>query len=214
MSEPIRIAICDDHRVVTEALGDMLGGVDGIACVGKAASGDEALFLLGQVGADVLLTDLDMPGMDGFELAAQVRQRHKDMRILILSMHEEAALVKRAMEAGADGYVLKSADRDELVRAIREVHAGRRYFGGSVADVLLGRPVVKAGGAALLQDLTEREVEVLSALSEGLENKAIGARLFISPRTVDTHRTNLMRKLDTHNVAGLVRIAIKAGLVR
>jgi len=210
----IRLAICDDHRVVTEALGDLLGGVDDIACVGTAASGNEALFLLGHVGADVLISDLDMPGMDGFELATQAKKRFRELRILILSMHEEAALVKRAMEAGADGYVLKSSGKDELVRAIREVHAGRSYFGGSVADVLLGRSVVKEGGAALLHDLTEREVEVLAALSEGLDNKEIGRRLFISPRTVDTHRTNLMRKLDTHNVAGLVRLAIKAGLVR
>ena len=210
----IRLAICDDHRVVTQALGDLLGGVEDIVCVGTAAGGEEALHLLDQVAADVLITDLDMPGMDGFELAAKAAKRHVDLRILILSMHEEAALVKRAMEAGAHGYVIKNACKDELVRAIREVYAGRTYFGGSVAHVLLGKPLVKEGGAVLLQDLTEREVEVLTALSQGLDNKEIGKRLFISPRTVDTHRTNLMRKLDTHNVAGLVRLAIKAGLVR
>ncbi|TXI82733.1 MAG: response regulator transcription factor [Flavobacteriales bacterium] len=210
----IRLAICDDHRMVTEALGDLLGGVEDIACSGTAASGEQALLLLGRIEVDVLISDLDMPGMDGFELAAQAKRRYPALRILILSMHEEAALVKRAMEAGADGYVLKSAGKEELVRAIREVHAGRSFFGGSVAEVLLGKTVVKEGGAALLSELTEREVEVLAALSEGLDNKEIGKRLFISPRTVDTHRTNLMRKLDTHNVAGLVRLAIKAGLVR
>lgn len=214
MSEAIRVAICDDHRVVTEALGDMLNGVEGITCVGATASGEEALFLLGHIGVDVLLTDLDMPGMDGFELARKAREGNSRVRILMLSMHEEAALVKRAIDIGTDGYVLKSAGKDELVLAIREVHAGRRYFGGSVTGLLLGKPVMKEGGSALLEDLTEREVEVLTALAEGLANKEIGERLFISPRTVDTHRTNLMRKLDTHNVAGLVRIAIRAGLVR
>lgn len=213
MSEAIRVAICDDHRVVTEALGDMLNGVEGVACVGTTASGDEALFLLGHIEVDVLITDLDMPGMDGFELTRKVKEGNSGVRILVLSMHEEAALVKRAIEIGADGYVLKSAGKDELVLAIREVHAGRHYFGGSVTSLLLGRPLMKEGGSTLLEVLTEREVEVLTALAEGLVNKEIGERLFISPRTVDTHRTNLMRKLGTHNVAGLVRIAIKAGLV-
>lgn len=214
MNEAIRIAICDDHRVVTEALSELLNAVEGIACVGTASNAQDALFMLDHIGVDVLLTDLDMPGMDGFELATAARAKFPQLRVLVLSMHEETALVKRALEIGADGYVLKSAAKDELVLALREVQAGRRYFGGGTADSLLGRTAVKGGGAALLEGLTDREVEVLAALAEGLANKEIGDRLFISPRTVDTHRTNLMRKLDMHNVAGLVRIAIKAGLVR
>lgn len=214
MNEEIRIAICDDHRVVTDALRDMLNAVPGYTCVGTMASGSEALFLLQHVRVDVLLTDLDMPGMDGFELLAAVRNKHPDLKVLVLSMHDEAALVRRAMDLDADGYVVKSAGKEELVLAVREVAAGRRYFGGSVADSLLGKSPSAQAGAHVLSDLTEREVEVLAALAEGLGNKEIGERLFISPRTVDTHRTNLMRKLDTHNVAGLVRIAIKAGLVR
>lgn len=214
MNEGTRIALCDDHRVVTDALRDMFNGVPGFTCVGTAASGSEALFLLQHVAVDVLLTDLDMPGMDGFELLSAVRAKHAGLKVLVLSMHDEAALVKRAMELDADGYVVKNAGKDELVLAVREIAAGRRYFGGSVADALLGKPSANEAGSQLLADLTEREVEVLAALAEGLGNKEIGERLFISPRTVDTHRTNLMRKLDTHNVAGLVRIAIKAGLVR
>lgn len=214
MTEEIRIAICDDHRVVTDALRDMFNGVPGYTCVGTAASGTEALFLLQHVAVDVLLTDLDMPGMDGFELLAAVRTKHQAVKVLVLSMHDEAALVKRAMELDADGYVVKNAGKEELMLAVREIAMGRRYFGGSVAEALLGKATPSVAGAHVLADLTEREVEVLAALAEGLGNKEIGERLFISPRTVDTHRTNLMRKLDTHNVAGLVRIAIKAGLVR
>ncbi len=213
MNDPIRVAICDDHRVVTEALSELINGMAGVDCVGTAGNGEEALFMLKHIQVDVLLTDLDMPAMDGFELAPKARAERPGIRILVLTMHDEPALVQRAAEIGADGYVLKSAGKDELLLAIREVHAGRRYFSGTVTSKLLDG----GGGAttsALLQDLSTREIEVLAALAEGLGNKEIGARLFISPRTVDTHRTNLMRKLDTHNLAGLVRIAIKAGLVR
>ncbi|HRF78555.1 MAG TPA: response regulator transcription factor [Flavobacteriales bacterium] len=214
MDTEIRLAVCDDHRVVTEALSDMFNAVEGLSCVGTAAQGEEALFLLEHVAVDVLLTDLDMPVMDGFELLTSVQRTHPNTKVIVLSMHDEAALVKRAMEQGADGYVVKSAGKDELILAVREVFAGRRYFGGSATDALLGGNKAGANGSGVLADLTEREVEVLAALAEGLGNKEIGERLFISPRTVDTHRTNLMRKLDTHNVAALVRIAIKAGLVR
>ena len=214
MDTDIRIAVCDDHRVVTEALSDMFNAVEGLNCVGTAAQGEEALFLLKHVTVDVLLTDLDMPVMDGFELLTSVQRKYPETKVIVLSMHDEAALVKRAMEQGADGYVVKSAGKDELILAVREVFACRRYFGGSTTDALLGRNTAGANGNGVLAGLTEREVEVLAALAEGLGNKEIGERLFISPRTVDTHRTNLMRKLDTHNVAALVRIAIKAGLVR
>lgn len=211
MNQTIRIALCDDHRIVTEGLVTLLQGTSGIECVGTAATGEEALFLLGHVQVDVLLTDLDMPAMDGFELTAQCKRRHPEVRVLVLSMYDEPALVHRAMEAGADGFLVKNTGRVELVFALREVSAGRRHFGSGVTEGFM-----RQGGGAragLLAELSEREVEVLAALAEGLGNKEIGERLFISPRTVDTHRTNLMKKLDIHNVAGLVRIAIKSGLV-
>ncbi|MBK7482558.1 MAG: response regulator transcription factor [Flavobacteriales bacterium] len=108
-----------------------------------------------------------------------------------------------------DGYVVKDAGRDEVLLAIREVHEGRRYFGSSVTDALLQKGASTGRNSSLLAGLSDREIEVLAALAEGLGNREIGERLFISPRTVDTHRTNLMKKLDTHHVAGLVRIAIK-----
>jgi two-component system response regulator NreC len=118
------------------------------------------------------------------------------------------------MELGADGYLVKNCGREELLLAIRDVHAGRKHFGSALMEGLLAQRQEKAAQSGLLKDLSEREVEVLTALAEGLTNKEIGERLFISPRTVDTHRTNLMKKLNTHHVAGLVRIAIKAGLVK
>jgi DNA-binding NarL/FixJ family response regulator len=214
MTSPIRIALCDDHRIVTDGLRQLLAGNAEVDCVGAASNGVEALYLIEHVKTDVLLTDLDMPEMNGLQLTERVKQKHRDLRVLVLSMHDEPALVKQAMDAGADGYLVKSAGREEVLLAIREVHAGRKHFGSGVMEAFIKQGATVEKGSALLKDLSEREVEVLAALAEGLGNKEIGDKLFISPRTVDTHRTNLMKKLEIHNVAGLVRIAIKAGLVK
>lgn len=214
MIRPIRVALCDDHRIVTDGLRNLLAGAAGIECVGTAGDGVEALYLLEHLAVDVLITDLDMPVMTGLQLTQRAKEKRPDVRVLVLSMHDEPAVVRQVIEAGADGYLTKSAGRDELLLAIREVHAGRRHFGSGVMESFMREGVRERQGSELLKELSEREVEVLSALAEGLGNKEIGERLFISPRTVDTHRTNLMRKLDVHNVAGLVRIAIKAGLVK
>lgn len=210
----IRVLLCDDHRVVTQGLRHLLAGIADITCVGEAANGIEALELLEHLGAHVLITDLDMPEMDGLALASRARQKHPQLKVLVLSMHDEPAMVRRALEAGADGYLVKSAGRDEVVLAIREVQAGRKHFGSGVAEGIMRQGADGRQGSELLKELSEREMEVLAALAEGLGNKEIGDRLHISPRTVDTHRTNLMRKLDIHNVAGLVRLAIRAGLVK
>lgn len=214
MSKPIRVALCDDHRIVIDGLRDLLNGAEHIDCIGTAANGVEALYLLEHLDADVLLTDLDMPEMNGIQLTERIKAKRPGLRVLVLSMHDEPAIVRQVMDAGADGYLVKSAGRDEVVLAIREVHAGRKHFGSGVMEGFLKHGTRLQESAAVLKDLSEREVEVLAALAEGLGNKEIGERLFISPRTVDTHRTNLMKKLETHNVAGLVRIAIKAGLVK
>lgn len=213
MSSTIRVVLCDDHRIVTDGLRELLGAFPDIEVAGIASGGEEAAYLLRHLNVDVLLTDLDMPGMDGAALTALVKREHPAVRVVVLSMHEEPAMVKRLMELGADGYLLKSAGRDEVVLALRSVHAGRRHFSSGLLEAMM-RPTSSVQVNGPLKDLSEREIEVLAALAEGLGNKEIGERLFISPRTVDTHRTNLMRKLGVHNVAGLVRMAIAAGLVK
>lgn len=214
MSVPVRVALCDDHRIVTDGLKELLSAFSDLAVVGTASDGAEALYLLEHLRPDVLLTDLDMPGMDGAQLTERVKKEHPGVRVVVLSMHEEPAMVKRLVELGADGYLLKNAGRDEVVLAIRNVHAGQRHFSSGLMESMLRAPAPAPTGHDLLRELSEREVEVLAALAEGLGNKEIGERLFISPRTVDTHRTNLMRKLNVHNVAGLVRIAMTTGLVK
>lgn len=213
-NDRIRILLVDDHRIIVDGLRGLLDGVPDMECVGAAANGSEALELVLHLAVDVVLMDIDMPVMDGIDTLERMRRDHPAVRCIILSMHNEPAVVRRVMDLGADGYLVKNCGREELLFAIRSVHGGQRHFQGSVVSSLLEERQHKGGEHQLLKDLSEREVEVLAGLAEGLSNKEIGERLFISPRTVDTHRTNLMKKLGIHNLAGLVRLALKAGLVK
>ena len=210
----IRVLLVDDHRIILDGLLGLLGPGSGVECVGTASNGEEALEMVGHLAVDVVLMDLDMPVMDGLEATGRIKALGPGVKVIILSMHDEPAMVQRVMDLGADGYLVKNCGRDELLLAIRDVHLGRRHFGSALLEGLLEHRKEAASERGALKDLSEREQEVLAALAEGLTNKEIGERLFISPRTVDTHRTNLMKKLDVHNVAGLVRLAIKAGLVK
>ena len=212
-TKPLRILICDDHRIVLDGLQRLLQETPGVECIGLAASGEEAIGFLEHVQADVLVLDLDMPGIGGEEALRRVKARWPGTKVLILTMHDGPAMVRGLMEAGADGYLLKTSAREEMRLAVKAVAQGRRHFSLEVTEALLKRPAPSAASPKL-NALSLRELEVLAALAEGLSNKEIGERYFISPRTVDTHRTNLMRKLDVHNVAGLVRLAIQAGLVK
>jgi DNA-binding NarL/FixJ family response regulator len=221
MSAPaVSVMIVDDHQVVIDGLRAVLGDAPDLEVAGYANRGDEALRLLPALRPDVLLLDIDMPGMNGLVLLERLRREGPEPRVVMLSMHLEPAVIRRAIELGADGYLPKNADGAEVLRALREVAAGRPWFAGSVTVALSGAagtgPSAEggpAGEAAALASLTEREREVLVGIAEGLSSKEIAERLYLSPRTVDTHRTNIMRKLDVHKVAGLIRFALRHGLV-
>ena len=185
----------------------------------EANNGQQALFLCESLQPDLVLMDIDMPVMNGLEATTQIKKKFPSVRVMVLTMHDEAALVKRIMEIGADGYMLKNADQEELLSAIRKVAGGEKHYSEKVLNALKEGKTdssqfsLRPTDAVLLSTLTEREVEILRLLAEGLSNKEIGDKIFISHRTVDTHRTNLMKKLDVHNVAGLIRFAIRNGLI-
>lgn len=210
----IKVALCDDHRIITEGIQRLLADAPGVECVGTAESGKDLFFLMGHVAVDLVLLDLDMPVMGGVEVLRRIREKRLPVKVIVLTMHDEAAVVRDLMDKGADGYLLKTCGRDELLRAVHAAHQGLKHFSAAITESLLKQRTEKAGEDERLKGLTPREREILGALAEGLSNKEIGDRLFISARTVDTHRGNLMKKLDVHNVAGLVRIAMAAGLVR
>lgn len=208
----IRILLVDDHKIVLDGLEALLDGAEGYDCVATAENGQKALDMLKLFKVDVILMDIDMPVMNGIEATRQVKRLYPDIRIISLTQHNERGMVKQLMDCGSDGYLLKNIDRDELLLAVRTVIEGKRYFSEEVTANLKGKTPEPSLNSTEIE-LTEREIEIVRLIAEGLSSKQIGEKLFISPRTVDTHRTNVMNKLDIHNVAGLIRFALKHGYV-
>lgn len=214
-----RIIITDDHQLILDGLRSIITGESDLQLLAEANNGQQALSLCESLQPDLVLMDIDMPVMNGLEATTQIKKKFPSVRVMVLTMHDEAALVKRIMEIGADGYMLKNADQEELLSAIRKVAGGEKHYSEKVLNALKEGKTdssqfsLRPTDAVLLSTLTEREVEILRLLAEGLSNKEIGDKIFISHRTVDTHRTNLMKKLDVHNVAGLIRFAIRNGLI-
>jgi DNA-binding NarL/FixJ family response regulator len=212
---PIRVLIADDHDLVRQGFCSLLEHETGIEVVANCGDGREVLQAVEAHHPDVLLCDLKMPGLNGLEVARQVSE-HNKTRVLMLSVHADEVFVRKSLSNGAAGYLLKDASRDELVKAIREVAAGHHYLSAP----LTARAIEAYAGNGPPNDtfmgydaLTDREREILQLAAEGYGNKEIGERLFISPRTVETHRANFMRKLNVENQAELIRYALQRGIL-
>ncbi len=210
----IRILIADDHAIVRAGIRALLQLHPDFEVVGEAADGHEAILQARHLQPDVILMDLAMPGMDGLAATHEIRRIAPQTRVLVLSQHENREYVLPALRAGAAGYVLKRAPDDTLVRAIRAVYAGETYIDPRLADLLVEEVRRSGEGPAdPLDTLTEREREILVLLAQGKSYQEIAQTLFISVKTVDFHRTNLMRKLGLKNRAELVQFAIRRGLI-
>lgn len=204
----IRIVVADDHSVVREGLRRVLDA-PGFEVVGEASSGSEAIALVERLTPDVVVLDVSMKNGNGLASLPAIRDASPSTRVLMLSVHEGGEYVMRADRAGADGYMLKDTSPGELRNAIRAVHEGCDFFGPQSGAA--GRePVTNATGFG---SLTSREREVLTLIASGNSNKEAAATLGISPRTVESHRDSVMRKLGARNVADLTRIAIESGLI-
>ena len=200
----IRLVIVDDHSLVRDGLRARLSVVAGLQVIGEAASGAEALRLADADPPDLMLVDVGMRGMNGIELATALRERHPQIRVLMLSMYDNREYVLSAVRAGARGYVLKESPTEEILAAISAVCAGGNYFSAQVSNLVM-QP-----GAALPQ-LTAREHEVLLLLAHGQSNKVVARQLDISVRTVETHRLSLRRKLGVDSASDLLKIALANG---
>ena len=215
MTDPVatRVLLADDHNLVRAGVRRILESHAGVHVVGEVGDGVEALRFLESHEVDVLVLDLTMPGMDGFETLARAKVTWPALRVLVLSMHAGSEYVARAVREGADGYLLKDSAVQELVAAIEAVMAGRSYYSATVQNEL--SQMVRAGSALgrPVDMLTDRERDVLKQVARGLSTKEIASRLEISPRTVDTHRANLMRKLGLRSVALLTQFALREGLI-
>ncbi|MCG6658016.1 response regulator transcription factor [Halomonas campisalis] len=204
MDGSISVLLADDHPLVLEGLRYRLEAQPGIDLVGVASSGQELLTLAQALQPDVVVTDITMPGLSGLEACRILRETCPAIRVLVLTMHDNEEYIRRAVACGAAGYVLKDASAEHMVFALREVASGRSHFGSSVSRALLEE---KEGR------LTQRETDVLKLMFEGMSSRDIGEALAISARTVESHRSNIYRKLNTNSMARLFRYAMRHGLV-
>ena len=210
----IKVLIADDHAIVRTGLRALLKSEPTLELVGEATGGYEAIELVGKTHPDILILDLSMPDLDGIAVTKQIKPLYPDLRILILTVHEDEALLREAIKAGTSGYILKRAAEAELIAAIRIIMRGDLYVEPSMVRALLSdslKPVTEQ--RELVEPLTPREKEVLQLIVQGYTNRQIGEELNISMRTVEGHRSNLVEKLGLHSRVELVRYARQHGLI-
>jgi DNA-binding NarL/FixJ family response regulator len=208
-----RVLLADDHNLVRAGVRKILEAHREVEVVGEVGDGESALRALESTRADVLVLDLTMPGTDGFEVLERAKSAHPELKILVLTMHASPEYVARAVREGADGYLLKDSAVQDLMSAIEAVMQGRSYFSPPIQKELGEILRAERTRQRLLDQLTEREREVLRLVAEGLSTKEIASRLAISTRTVETHRAHLMHKLGLKSVARLTQFAIREGML-
>jgi DNA-binding NarL/FixJ family response regulator len=210
----LRVLLVDDHALVRSGIRALLDAIPGVTVVAEQGSAEEALALVREGAPDIVITDISMKGMNGLALAEQLRQVAPATRVIILSMHDDLEYAQQALRAGAAGYLLKDAATAELERALREVAAGGSYFSPAVSTKVMQAYVQQLDGAPSRPDaLTERQREILRRLAQGKRAKEIAFDLKLSVKTVEAHRSQIMERLGIRDLAGLVRFAVREGLV-
>ncbi|MEP6913059.1 MAG: response regulator transcription factor [bacterium] len=212
--KPLRVLLADDHALVRAGIRALVEKIDGVEVVGQAGDGHEALQLIKKHRPDIVLLDIAMPGLNGFEVLDQTVRDCPEVRVIVLSVHEAEAYAMRALSLGAMGYLPKSSASAELELAIKTVADKRKYVSPELSrKIFLEHAKDAAEGRSPLAELTPRQLEVLRLIAVGHTTKDIARQLRISIKTVESHRASLMERLNIHEVAGLVRYAIRMGLV-
>jgi two-component system, NarL family, response regulator NreC len=212
----MRVLLADDHGIVRRGLKSLIENETDARVIGEAADGLEALRLCDEHKPDVLIVDIGMPKLNGLDVAARVQKQERPPRVVILSMHADESYIMRALAAGARAYLLKEATDEDLVPALRAVAAGKPFFSPLVAGVLVEDYVRQLQARGLTDSyhlLTDREREVLQLLAEGRSNKEVATLLDLGLSTIETHRANLMQKLNLHNTAEIVLYAVRKGII-
>jgi two-component system, NarL family, response regulator NreC len=212
----IRILLADDHKLMRSGLRVLLEQQSDMAVVGEASDGREAVALAGSLKPDVVVMDIGMPNLNGIEAAHQMTQSFSEIAVVMLSMHSDESYVLRALKAGAKGYLLKDSAESDLIRAVKAVAESKSFFSPAVSKVLLDdyvRKLKRSGAEDAYDLLTPREREVLQLVAEGKSNKDIANMLNLSVYTVETHRSNIMEKLNLHGIPELILYAVRKGII-
>lgn len=210
----IKIFLADDHELIRTGIRNLLGSNKDFLIVGESGDGEETIRKVREVKPDVVVIDISMPGMSGIEVTKHLREKYPNVKVLVLTMHENVEYVYQIYKSGAGGYLLKNAGKEEISSAIYAVARGEKFFSPRISELMISgymKQAERRDSQSPDSTLTKREEEVLRLIAKGLNNQQISSQLFISPRTVDTHRTNIMQKLDIHDVANLVRYALENG---
>jgi DNA-binding NarL/FixJ family response regulator len=204
-----QVILADDHDLVRGGIAGLIELLPGVEVMAEASSGEELLTLLESMAPDLVITDIHMPGINGLEAVGRIRREHPALPILVLSMHDTADFVQRAVASGANGYLMKNAAPSELQHAVQSMLVTGSYFNAKVARMLLEKVENCADDG-----LTQRQVQILSMIAGGLSSKEIGHQLGLSPKTVDVHRARIMERLQVRDVASLTRYAVRRGLIK
>lgn len=209
------ILFVDDHQIVIDGIKGLLEGEENFGVFFEAKNGSEAIELVKTNDIDLILLDINLPDKTGFDICKDIKKENGQIKIIALTMHDNAGYIKKMVNAGVDGYLLKNTGKEELLNAIQQVLSGERYFSKEVTDALLASQlqIKKPKTGDFIQKLTRREKEILRLIVEEKTTDDIAAELFISPTTVISHRKNLLRKLNAKNTAGLVRKVYEFGLL-
>ena len=213
MKKSIQVILVEDHHLVRAGIRSLLNTISGITVIAEASNGREALEKLAKHKPDVALVDIAMPDMSGLEVTEKVTSQYPDVRVVILSMYSDEEYVRQALRAGASGYVLKDAHKEELELALKSVAEGGMYLSHAVSKHIVDYLRRAGEETQRLEQLTDRQKEILRMIAEGSTTKEIAHALSLSAKTVETHRAHLMERLDIHDLAGLVRYAIQVGIV-
>ena len=210
-----KLLLCDDHRIFREGLKTLLEKMPGLEVVAEAADGPAAVAAALELSPDIIIMDISLPKLNGIEALRKILAARPDARVIVLSMHSDRRFVKEALKAGASGYLLKDSAFDELCAAVGAVADGKTYLGPAIAHIVVEECVGRGSrtDGTAFSVLTPREREVLQLLAEGRSTKQSALQLHVSVKTVETHRMQIMKKLDIHSIAGLTKYAIQEGLI-
>ncbi|MEP4135788.1 MAG: response regulator transcription factor [Cyclobacteriaceae bacterium] len=213
----MKIIVADDHHLVRKGIIKILNEEPSFEVIFEAENGKVAIEKCGILRPDVLLLDLDMPTLNGLEAVPILKEKLPALKLGILTMHKEKSLVEKLIRLGVEGYLYKSSEPQDLIEGVMKIAAGKHFYSSEVTESLIAKPSIfnqpSSDQMVLLAQLSDREKEITRLIGEGLSNTEIGEKLFISVRTVDSHRANVMKKLNVKNLCGLIRFAIASGLI-